>query len=125
MATTPRRSTIRWRCCPPATAGVERQLATLARLQRHLPEHGCDKDARAAARAILQYFDSAAPNHHADEEQSIFPRLAAAVPAAAGLIAGLDADHAALAANWRRLRPMLAAIAAGARATCRPGTSRR
>ena len=95
---------------------IERQLATLARLQRHLPEHGCDKDARAAARAILQYFDSAAPNHHADEERSIFPRLAAAVPAAARLIAGLDADHAALAANWRRLRPMLAAIAAGARA---------
>jgi hemerythrin-like domain-containing protein len=96
---------------------TERQLLTLARLQRHLPEHGCDKDARAAARAILQYFDSAAPNHHADEEQSIFPRLAAAVPMAARLIATLDGDHAALAANWRRLRLMLAAIAAGARAS--------
>jgi hemerythrin-like domain-containing protein len=95
---------------------IERQLATLARLQRHLPEHGCDRDARAAARAILQYFDSAAPNHHADEEDSLFPRLVAAVPAAGRLVADLEGDHAVLATNWRRLRPMLAAIAAGARA---------
>ena len=59
---------------------IERQLATLERLQRHLPEHGCDVDARAAARGILRYFDTAAPNHHADEEASVFPRLRNAVP---------------------------------------------
>ena len=56
---------------------IERELATLERLQRHLPEHGCDDDARAAAGAILKYFDGAAPNHDADEEQSLFPRLLA------------------------------------------------
>ena len=55
---------------------IERELATLARLQRHLPEHGCDDDARAAARAILKYFDGAAPNHHADEEDERVPALA-------------------------------------------------
>jgi hemerythrin-like domain-containing protein len=38
------------------------------------------------------------------------------VPSAGRLIADLDGDHAVLAANWRRLRPMLAAIAAGPRA---------
>jgi len=96
---------------------IERQLETLARLQRHLPEHGCDPDARAAARAILKYFDSAAPNHHADEEVSLFPRLARARPdAVVALVAELESEHASLAASWRKLRPLLAGIAAGMRA---------
>jgi len=100
---------------------IQRQLATLERLQRHLPVHGCDIDARAAARAILKYFDSAAPNHHADEEESVFPRLAAALPDRAGkLIADLAEDHGRLATNWRKLRPLLASIAAGQRANLSP-----
>ncbi|MEP7183216.1 MAG: hemerythrin domain-containing protein [Betaproteobacteria bacterium] len=100
---------------------IDRQLATLERLQRHLPEHGCDTDARVAARAILKYFDTAAPNHHEDEEASVFPRLIVALPdAAARLVADLAKDHAQLATNWRRLRPMLAAIAAGQRANLSP-----
>ena len=87
---------------------IERQLATLARLQRHLPEHGCDDDARAAARAILKYFDEAAPNHHADEEQSLFPRLAALRPRGRrALMAPLLDEHELLADNWNRLRPLL------------------
>jgi len=98
-------------------ARIERQLATLDRLQRHLPEHGCDIDARAAARGILKYFDTAAPNHHADEEASVFPRLRSALPGRADtLIADLEREHRTLATNWRHLRPLLASIAAGARA---------
>jgi hemerythrin-like domain-containing protein len=100
---------------------IERQLETLERLQRHLPEHGCDPDARAAARAILRYFDTAARNHHADEEASVFPRLKAALPAGAdALIATIEREHAILAANWRHLRPLLAGIAAGACANLSP-----
>ena len=100
---------------------IERQLATLERLQRHLPEHGCDADARAAARAILRYFDTAAPNHHADEEASLFPRLQQKAPERANmLIADLEREHAALAVHWRRLRPRLAGIVAGARADLSP-----
>lgn len=96
---------------------IERQLSTLDRLQRHLPEHGADTDARAAARGILRYFDTAGPNHHADEEASVFPRLKHALPDRADLlIAELAAEHDALAAKWRRLRPLLAGIAAGTRA---------
>ena len=86
---------------------IERQLATLERLQRHLPEHGCDVDARAAARGILRYFDTAAPNHHADEEASVFPRLRNAVPGHAEmLVADLEREHAALA---RAMAPPAAA----------------
>ena len=100
---------------------IERQLATLERLQRHLPEHGCDVDARAAARGILKYFDTAAPNHHADEEASIFPRLRTAVHGLADtLVADLEREHAILTAQWRHLRPRLAGIAAGARANLSP-----
>jgi len=100
---------------------IERQLATLARLQRHLPENGCDDDACAAARAILKYFDSAAPNHHADEEQSVFQRLAALRPPVAEvLVASLHVEHAALAERWNRLRPLLSGIAVGARAVLPP-----
>jgi len=95
---------------------IERQLMTLGRLQRHLPQFGCDDDARAAARAILRYFDLAAPNHHADEEASVFPRLIAMAPLARGLLDELERDHATLADRWTRLRPLLASIAAGQRA---------
>jgi hemerythrin-like domain-containing protein len=100
---------------------IRRQLATLERLQRHLPEHGCDADARAAATGILRYFDTAALNHHADEEESLFPRLRAELPGRAdGLMDELERQHRTLAANWRHLRPLLAGIAAGARANLSP-----
>jgi hemerythrin-like domain-containing protein len=92
---------------------IERQLATLDRLQRHLAAHGCDADARAAATGILRYFDTAAPHHHADEEESIFPRLLAADPSARALAGTILGEHAQLAANWQRLRPVLAAVAGG------------
>jgi hemerythrin-like domain-containing protein len=96
---------------------IERQLLTLDRLQRHLPEHGADIDARAAARGILRYFDTAAPNHHADEEASLFPRLKRMQSDRTDrLIADLAAEHEALVTKWRRLRPLLAGIVAGTRA---------
>ena len=91
---------------------MERQLATLVRLRRHLPAHHADDDARAAAAAILRYFDSAAPNHHADEEASLLPRLVAARPEIAPLCASIERDHVELGARWMRLRPRLAAIVA-------------
>lgn len=100
---------------------MRRLLRTLERLQRHLPEHGCDADAQAAARAVLRYFDHAAPNHHADEEQSLFPRLLAVDPKeVAPVIRDLERDHALLERRWQHLRPLLAGIAAGVRANLSP-----
>ncbi len=96
---------------------IEKQLATLERLQRHLPEHGCDEDAKAAARAVMRYFDTAAVNHHADEEDSVFPRLVALRGEPARVVAArLSREHEALAAHWARLRPLLVGIATGERA---------
>jgi hemerythrin-like domain-containing protein len=100
---------------------IEKQLATLDRLQRHLHEHGCDDDARAAARAILRYFDTAAVNHHADEEKSVFPRLVERGGGhARAIVSALEDEHRSLAAQWARLRPLLAGIAAGRRANLVP-----
>lgn len=99
---------------------IRKQLATLARLQSHLPEHGHDADARAAARAIMRYFDSAAVHHHEDEEASLLPRLLARVPETRALASRLVAEHRALAESWRRLRPLLSGIASGQRAVLPP-----
>ena len=99
---------------------IERQLATLQRLLRHLPEHGADAQARSAARALLRYFDHAEPNHHADEEASVFPRLLARAPSARDLVARLNDEHDRLGRNWRKLRPLLAGIASGQRANLPP-----
>jgi hemerythrin-like domain-containing protein len=92
---------------------MERQLASLDRLRRHLAEHHADTEARVAARAILRYFDMAAPNHHDDEEASLFPRLVGAAPEIATATAHLQREHRHLEAHYAKLRPLLAAIATG------------
>lgn len=103
---------------------IRKQLATLARLERHLPVHGHDADARAAARAILRYFDTAAIHHHEDEERSVLPRFVARAPEARALADRIDGEHAEIASRWRRLRPLLSGIACGQRATMPPGLVR-
>ena len=96
---------------------IKRQFATLARLQEHLTEHGCSDEARTAARAVLRYFDTAAVNHHADEEESLFPRLVRQCGAEAQRIADdLEHDHERLAMRIARMRPYLVAIECGERA---------
>ena len=92
---------------------MERQLATLSRLCRHLPEHHADDEARTAAAAIMRYFDTAAANHHAEEEATLLPRLRAARPDLAELCDQIERDHAVLGDRWFRLRPRLAAVAVG------------
>lgn len=105
---------------------IRRQLSVLERLCRHLPEFGCDADARKAARSILKYFDSAAPNHDADEEASLFPRVVDAAGAkASALIERLSIEHAGLKRIWRVMRPDIAAIEAGKRSVLTPDSVRR
>ena len=105
---------------------IRRQLSVLERLRRHLPEYGCDADARKAARSILKYFDGAAPNHDADEEASLFPRLLDAAGAdASALIERLTIEHAELKSLWRVMRPDIAAIEAGKRSVLTPDSVRR
>ena len=60
---------------------VHKQCETLGRLAAHLPTHGSDTAAQQAATAVMRYFDTAARDHHADEEEDLFPALLDAMAA--------------------------------------------
>ena len=97
---------------------IDRQCATLHALVPHLAVQGADPAAREAATAVMRYFDSAAPQHHADEEEDLFPALLESMAGSDAvcvreLIATLVAEHRALEAAWRRVRAALEAIVAG------------
>jgi len=87
---------------------IQRQCATLAKLAVHLRHDGLTDDARQAATDIHRYFTSAGRQHHADEEQDLFPALRAE-SALAGLLDALTREHAVMESLWQRLEPLLAA----------------
>jgi len=98
---------------------VHRQCATLQRLVPHLGTHGSDADARAAASAVMRYFDTSARDHHADEEVDLFPALIESMAGSDAvclreLTQGLTQDHRELERRWAALRAVLAQVAAGA-----------
>ena len=80
--------------------------------------HGADAQARSAAAGVLRYFDSAALQHHADEEVDLFPALIEAMAGSDAvcirqLTQRLSEEHRQLERAWRGLREPLARIAAG------------
>ena len=97
---------------------IQRQCDTLRRLVPHVAAHGVDAQASEAAQAVLRYFDRAAPDHHADEEQDLFPALLEAMAGSDAvclreLIEQLTWQHRELEAHWSALRRVLLRIAAG------------
>lgn len=82
---------------------------TLERLVSHLADHGADTEAREAMARVHRYFSTAAQHHHEDEEQDLFPSLTNAAPELHALLQTLGAEHAALAAHWAALAPLLTA----------------
>lgn len=97
---------------------VNKQLRTLQRLQVHVQQHGPDQQAREAATAILRYFTQAAPLHHADEEQDLFPALLEAMAGSDAtciqdLQTRIHREHRQLEAFWAQLQPTLNALAQG------------
>ena len=96
---------------------IEHQCATLEKLIAHVGRHGGDAAARQAAAGILKYFRQAAPLHHQDEEENLFPLLLARLDrehaALAELPALLEAQHRALDALWTPLDADLEGLAHG------------
>ena len=97
---------------------IERQCATLLRLAPHLAIHGADAQARTAAANVLRYFDTAALQHHADEEVDLFPALLESMAGSDAvcirdLTERLGAEHRMLEAAWQDLRGPLTKIAEG------------
>ncbi|WP_018877578.1 hemerythrin domain-containing protein [Thioalkalivibrio sp. ALE28] len=97
-------------------------LDILERLPAHLAAKGADEEARTAAERVLKYFHEAAPNHHADEDEDLFPLLQRhcdhpdSHPQLCEWLERLSAEHAEIEAGWDRLEPALQRIADGSTA---------
>ncbi len=101
---------------------VQHQCDTLLRLLAHMKDHGSDRPAQEAARAVMRYFDTAARHHHEDEEQDLFPALLESMAGSdpvclRELTASLCADHRALEQRWVALRQRLLQVADGSAST--------
>lgn len=95
---------------------IEQQLQTLAKLLDHLPQHGADQQAQQAARAVMRYFDTAGRNHHADEEENLFPLLRSRAmdkPHLESVLDSLLREHQQMETLWRTLQHQLLALAGG------------
>lgn len=96
---------------------IEQQCSTLRRLVRHVAAQGPDNEARLAAASVIRYFDTAARDHHADEEEDLFPALMESMAGSDAvclreLTQGLTAEHRELETRWRRLRTALERVVA-------------
>ena len=93
---------------------IEEQLQVLERMAHRASPTAAES---AAAQSVLGYFESVGAQHHRDEDEDLFPLLRARAAAlgrieVAAAIDELEREHATLAAQWRRLREGLSAIAA-------------
>lgn len=101
---------------------IRKQLNTMLQLAGPSATTASAGEVQQAAAAVLRYFEKAAPQHHEDEEHDLLPMLAdTARDADAALLSRLTPEvleeHRQMEGLWQRLRPRLAAIAAGEAAT--------
>jgi hemerythrin-like domain-containing protein len=97
---------------------IEQQCDTLRRLVPHLASRGADDEARIAVAKVIRYFDSSAVQHHADEEEDLFPALLESMAGSDAvcireMTESLTAEHRRLEALWRGLRGALDGVVAG------------
>lgn len=97
---------------------LDAQLSTLLRLVDWLESHGADREAVQAAVKVMRYFDTAAVNHHLDEEQDLIPTLLARVgqdehARLQALVDWILADHQRLFFAWREMREVLEPLSRG------------
>lgn len=76
-----------------------RLLVTLA---SKYDEHGADQEILQAAIKVRRYFNLAAPHHHADEEQDLFPLLRPDAQLQT-LMTELGREHGQLEASWSEI----------------------
>ena len=97
---------------------VLRMCGLLQRLREHIRDNGVDEPAGITAGSILRYFNDAAPRHHDDEEQDLFPRLlqrlsGEARDTIAHAVDQLQAEHSSIGEDWAALKPELEAVERG------------
>ncbi len=80
----------------------------------HLDENGSNEEARAIGARILSFFNEHARQHHAQEEQVVFPPLLAGPDTKlAAHVRRLQQDHGWLEEDWLELAPQIEAISRG------------
>jgi hemerythrin-like domain-containing protein len=98
---------------------IEKKLATLRTLCKHLTANGIGAEASVAAQAVLRYFNTAAAYHHEDEENDLMPILDRRVSDASdrarlqAVQVRVHEDHREIERVWARLRKPLEGIADG------------
>ncbi len=94
----------------------EEMLEALQGLASRLQELGPDERARSVATEVIDFFDTQAPHHRAEEERDVLPVLRRRGGAAGtALAARLESEHGLLAHAWNRCRPALAELGATGR----------
>jgi len=81
---------------------------TLEKLAGHIHRENIDQTARDTAATIRRYFNEAAPLHHQDEEQDLFPLLLTISACLKGVICQLNQEHTTLEESWAVLDELLA-----------------
>lgn len=94
-----------------------RRFAKLAqRIAQHIEKTGIDRKAQEAAESVLRYFTIAAPLHHQDEEDDLFPALKNLTMETLGeeqfkklniTIQELESEHDALGLLWSEIEKWL------------------
>ncbi len=82
---------------------IEERLAILERAAAHLEQK--PEEARGALESVFRYFETSGAIHTADEEESVFPRLASRLSAEErAYIDGLEGQHREAEALYARIR---------------------
>lgn len=95
---------------------IRHKCAVIERIAERLATTGADAEAREAAASVARFFETAAADHHRDEEEDLFPVLHHFAPdlnAARDLMYRLRADHARLEALWDDMRARLETVTRG------------
>ncbi|MEX8517065.1 MAG: hemerythrin domain-containing protein [Leptothrix sp. (in: b-proteobacteria)] len=89
-------------------------LQLSSRLVEHLDNQGVDAAARQMAAQVVEFFSTKARQHHAEEEQVVFPPLLTGDNAElVHHVQRLQQDHGWLEEDWLVLAPQLQAVAEG------------
>ncbi|HEY9396713.1 MAG TPA: hemerythrin domain-containing protein [Burkholderiales bacterium] len=96
---------------------IDQRCALLLRVIEHIGKQGVDQQVKQACTQVLHYFNTSAQQHHADEEEDLFPALLRSVTPPQrkrmqALIDTLTADHVEMKKTWEALRANLEAILA-------------
>jgi len=91
---------------------VVRHCELLERVASHLSEGDAGEQVQQAAAQVVRYFSKAGPNHHADEDEDLFPRLQGRDPILDSVLEMLEAEHRTMAERWAAIEAALADVAA-------------